>query len=162
MSFSRMHFKDFLLNESKYYLAERVGNILSTIQDLLENIEGIGKRQLIVNCDNIVSQIRSILQDKWSEKEKVYLLDIQKIGVAIAKCMDDKGDLSEILQSASSSFEEISNKLGVPLNSIGNEKEEDTPKEEPKEEPKNDSSQNQQETPQNQPQNDSSQNQQEG
>lgn len=131
MSFSKIYFKDFLLNESKYYLAERVGNILSAIQDLLENIEGIGKRQLIVNCDNIVSQIRSILQDSWSEKEKTYLLDIQKIGVAIAKCMDEKGELSDILQSAASSFEEISNKLGVPLNSIGNEKEEDTPKQEP-------------------------------
>lgn len=150
MSFYKIHFKDFLLNESKYYLTEKIGNILSVIQDLLENIEGIGKRQLVVNCDNIVSQIRSILQDKWSEKEKTYLLDIQKIGVAIAKCVDDKGDISDILQAASSSFEEILNKLGVPLNSVGNEQEEDTPKNNPPQEEKEhsqdqDQSQNQQE-----------------
>lgn len=145
MSFSKIHFKDFLLNESKYYLTERIGTILSAIQDLLENIEGIGKRQLIVNCDNIVSQIRSILQDKWSEKEKPYLLNIQKIGVAIAKCIDDKGDLSEILQSASSSIEEILDKLGVPLNSLGNEQEKNTPKNNPPQEEK------ESQPPQNQP-----------
>lgn len=152
MSFYKIHFKDFLLNESKYYLTEKIGNILSVIQDLLENIEGIGKRQLVVNCDNIVSQIRSILQDKWSEKEKTYLLDMQKIGVAIAKCVDDKGDISDILQAAASSFEEILNKLGVPLNSVGNEQEEDTPKNNPpQEEKENQPSKDQdQDQPQNQ------------
>ena len=139
----------------RYYLTEKIGNILFVIHDLLENIEGIGKRQLVVNCDNIVSQIRSILQDKWSEKEKTYLLDIQKIGVAIAKCVDDKGDISDILQAAASSFEEILNKLGVPLNSVGNEQEEDTPKNSPPQEENQPSKEPSQDQPQ-------PQNQQEG
>lgn len=131
MSLSRIYFKDFLLNETKYYLAERIGAILSAIQDLLQNFEGIGKRQLIFNCENIISQIRSILQDKWSEKEKNYLLEIQKAGVALAKCLNEKGEMREVLQSVNDIFSKISEKLGVPVNSIGNEDEEDTPKESP-------------------------------
>jgi hypothetical protein len=133
MSLSKINFKDFLLNEAKYYLAERIGSILSAIQDLLQNFEGIGKRQLIFNCENIISQIRSILQDKWSEKEKNYLLEIQKAGVALAKCLNEKGEMREVLESVSEVFSKISEKLGVPVNSIGNESEEDISKESPKE-----------------------------
>jgi N-glycosylase/DNA lyase len=136
MSLSKINFKDFLLNEAKYYLAERIGSILSAIQDLLQNFEGIGKRQLIFNCENIISQIRSILQDKWSEKEKNYLLEIQKAGVALAKCLNEKGEMREVLESVSEVFSKISEKLGVPVNSIGNESEEDISKESPKESPK--------------------------
>lgn len=131
MSLSKMYFKDFLINENKHYLAERIGSILSAIQDLLQNFEGIGKRQLIFNCENIISQIRSILQDKWSEKEKPYLLEIQKVGVALAKCLNEKGEMKDVLDSTNDTLQKVSEKLGVPVNSIGNEDEQDIAKENP-------------------------------
>ena len=70
MSISRINFKNFLLNESEDHFSLRISTILSAIQELLENSKGMGKRQIVLNCENIVSKIRSILQDKWNEKQK--------------------------------------------------------------------------------------------
>ena len=120
MSISRINFKNFLLNEIEDHFSLRVSTILSAIQELLENSKGMGKRQIVLNCENIVSKIRSILQDKWNEKQKKYVKKLQKCGVAIAKCIDDKGDLLDVLEASLNELQDILSDMGNVVNSIGN------------------------------------------
>lgn len=114
----KISFKDFLLNENKYYLGNRIGDILSSVQELQQNSEGMGARQLVANSSRIVDQIRGILHSTWSSREEKYLKDLQKIGVALAKAIDEKDDLEEILPAISSGLEKISSKLGTPVHSL--------------------------------------------
>lgn len=120
MSISIINFKNFLINEGTEYLSGRIGTILSIIQELLQNSQGMGKRQIVLNCENIVSKIRAILQDKWSEKEKKYLKKLQKCGVSIAKCIEDKGELLDVLEASSSEIEKMLSELGGTVNTLGN------------------------------------------
>lgn len=115
----KISFKDFLVNENKYYLGNRIGDILSSVQELQQNSEGMGARQLVANSSRIVDQIRGILHTTWSSNEEKYLKDLQKIGVALAKAIDEKDDLEEILPAVSSELEKVSAKLGTPTNSLG-------------------------------------------
>jgi hypothetical protein len=80
-----LSFSDFLLNENKAYLGSRIGDILAAIQDLTQNSEGMGSRQLVANSQRILGQIRRILHSNWSKREEKYLKQLQKAGVAIAK-----------------------------------------------------------------------------
>ena len=118
MSLSRISFRDFLINENKYYLGQRVGDVLTAIQDLQQNGEGMGRRQMTANAQRIVDQIRSILHSNWSKKEEKYLQPIQKVGVAIARAIEEKDDLDELLPTAASELEQMVSKMGVPVNSL--------------------------------------------
>lgn len=120
MTISRINFKNFLLNENEDHFSVRVNTILSIIQELLDNSKGMGKRQIVLNCEDIVSKIRSILQDRWSEKQKKYVKKLQKCGVAIAKCINDKGDLLDVLEASLSELQSIVSDTGNVVNSLGN------------------------------------------
>ena len=131
MSIAKINFKNFLINEGKEYLSGRIGTILSIIQELLQNSQGMGKRQIVLNCENIVSKIRAILQDKWDEKEKKYLKKLQKCGVAIAKCIEDKGELLDALEASSNEIEKMLSELGGTVNTLGNSDEKSNSEEQP-------------------------------
>lgn len=119
MNISKISFQNFLLNENKVYLGVKVGDILTAIQDLQQNSKSMGARQLAANCERIVNQIRRILHSNWSPKEEKHLLQLQKVGVALAKAVEEKDNLIEILPSVTSELEKISGRLGTPLNSLG-------------------------------------------
>lgn len=121
---SKISFKNFLLNENKYYLGQRVGDILTAVQDLQQNSEGMGARQLVANSQRIVDQVRSILHSNWSKNEEKYLKDLQKVGVALARAIEEKDNLEEILPSISSELEGVVSKMGVPIHSLGTAPEE--------------------------------------
>jgi hypothetical protein len=123
MSISRIYFKDFILNEKKHYLSQKIGILLSDLQDLQQNYEGMGKRQLIFNSESIVSKMRAILQDVWDEKEEKHLKTIQKIALSISKCIEEKGELIQTLNNSIKYLEKISSELGTPINNIGSEDE---------------------------------------
>lgn len=123
MSISRIYFKDFILNEKKHYLSQKIGILLSDLQDLQQNYEGMGKRQLIFNSESIVSKMRAILQDVWDEKEEKHLKTIQKIALSISKCIEEKGELIQTLDTSVKYLEKISSELGTPINNIGSEDE---------------------------------------
>lgn len=124
----RLDLKDFLINENKAYLGQRIGDILSAVQDLEQNKGGMGTRQLVANSDRIVGQFRKILHGNWSKKEEKWLKQIQKIAVALAKSIEDKDDLENTLSSVSHEIEDLMSKMNVPVNSLASSDSEDANK----------------------------------
>lgn len=114
-----MRFKDFLISEQHEYLADKVGDILTSVQELVEAKAQMAARHLIKNSENIVTQIRKVLHSAWLPSERKYLRVLQKCGVAIMKAIDEKGNLKEILSSVKSELEKLSEKIGEPINKLG-------------------------------------------
>jgi hypothetical protein len=114
-------FKSFLLNESKHYLGQKAGDLLTAIQNLADDASNMGSRSLIHACQGIVNQIRRVLHGRWDEEDVKYLKILQKIGVALMAGIDDNNDLQQILASAVSEMEKMLNDLQMPINSLGTE-----------------------------------------
>lgn len=144
-----MGFKKFLLIEQRDYLSQKVGDVLTGVHELVQGGKQIGARQLVRNSEGIVNQIRKILHSSWPRTEFKYLRKLQKCGVGLAKCIDEKGDLREVLNSVRHELEQLSQKLGEPINTLGSPKK-DKPK--PPEEPQNGPNPNQGQDPQGQEQ----------
>jgi hypothetical protein len=114
-----MEFRDFLLNENKANLAQRVADILSAVQDLNDTASNMGTRYLVSNAQAIVNQIRRVIHTHWPQSEESNLLTLQRCGVAIMKTIDEKGDLVEILKSCQQHLSRISGKNEAPINDLG-------------------------------------------
>jgi hypothetical protein len=67
----------------------------------------------------IVNQIRAIIHDQWGDVATPFLPILQRVGVAMMKAIEEKGDINEVLASAGEELENIMKKLGVPINQIG-------------------------------------------
>lgn len=117
----KISFRHFLLNENKYYLGEKIGDILSAVQELQQNSEGMGARQLVANAERLADQIRAILHSNWSKQEEKHLKDLQKIGVALAKGIEEKDNLVDLFPAIGEELEKIANQLGTPMNALGGE-----------------------------------------
>lgn len=111
-------FKYFLMNESKVYLGQKVNDVLTSLQDIQSDIDNLGSRHLSRLAENIVNELRKILHGQWEVQHQKYLVKLQKIAVAIMKTVEDRGDLREILPSATKSLEAIAGELGVKINSL--------------------------------------------
>lgn len=114
-----MEFKSFLVNEQKDYFASKIGNVLTSVQQVISSGKQIGTRQLIRDAEQIVNQIRRVLHSSWSSVEKKYLPSLQKCGVGIMKAIDEKGDLIGVLNSCRSEIEKVLNDIGEPINQLG-------------------------------------------
>lgn len=130
-----MRFSEYLLLESGDFLATRIGDILTAVQELVEGGKQVGARQLVRNTEVIVSQIRKILHNSWPRAHQKHLKKLQKVGVALMKTIDEKGDLTEVLASAQEELQQLTGKLGKPVHSLGVKDDEAGPKEEPNENP---------------------------
>lgn len=117
----KIKFKDFLLNENRSYLGEKIGNILTAVHDLDEEGKTMGMRQMMRFCEKIVALIRRILHSNWPRTEQKHLKTLQKIGVAIMKGIEEKQDLRELMPSIKQELEQLSQRLGVPVNDVGPE-----------------------------------------
>jgi hypothetical protein len=115
-----MRFKDFLLNEGRAYFGEKVGDILTAVHDLDDGSK-LGARQMVKFYEKLVVLIRRILHTSWPETERKHLKTLQKIGVAIMNSIEQKDDLRELLPSIRQELEDLSGKLGMPINSLGSE-----------------------------------------
>lgn len=114
----QLSIKHFLLNEEKIYLGEKVGDILSSLQELQEDATNMGKRHLMRVVKSIVSQIRRILHGSWSYEEEPYLKELQKIGVALMRGLDTNEDLPSLVKSCTETLEQLSGKLDEPTNTL--------------------------------------------
>ena len=114
-----MEFKKFLIVEQSEYLAEKIGDVLTGVHELITGGKQIGTRQLVRHTEGIVNQIRKILHSSWPKSEQKYLRHLQKCGVALMRCIDEKGDLRETLNGVRAELEGISGKLGIPINTLG-------------------------------------------
>lgn len=111
-------FKQFLLKESNQYLNQKIGDILSAIQDIAEDSEHLGSRQLIQNCQSIVNQIRKILHSNWNKSQTRYLQILQNIGVAMMRAIDEKDNLRDVLKNCKENMESLSAEIGMPVNQL--------------------------------------------
>jgi hypothetical protein len=118
----RMQFKEFILDESKAFFAQRVSDILSALQDLNDNAEDMGPRHLVSNAETIVNQIRRTIHTHWPDSERSNLTVLQKCGVAIMKAIEEKGELKDVLKAVQQQMESISGE--APVNDIGPSEEE--------------------------------------
>lgn len=114
-----LQFKDFLLNENRVYLGQKIGDILSAVHDLQQDEPGMGERHYVRFAEKIVTAIRRILHTPWPRSEHQYLKQLQKIGVALAKTIDEKGELKQLMPNVKQELEQLSGKLGVPINQMG-------------------------------------------
>lgn len=111
-------FKSFLLNEEKSYLGHRVGDVLTAMQGVQEDLPNLGSRHLTKLAEDLVNQIRKILHSRWSPKNQKHLKELQKIGVALKKTIEDRGDLKDVLPAATQAMQDLSGKLGVKVNTM--------------------------------------------
>jgi hypothetical protein len=112
------HFKTFLLTEERVYLGQKVGDILTALQQLDGDAANMGKRPLMRLIKNIVRQIRRILHSSWTFEEQQYLEVLQKVGVALMKGLDTNENLPTLISSAVSETENLSSKMGEPVNNL--------------------------------------------
>jgi hypothetical protein len=112
------NFKEFILNESKAYLGQKVGDILTAAQELRDDSQNMGARDLTRFSERIVNQIRRVLHSNWTREEKKHLLSLQKIGVALMKSIEEKNDLPGTIAGCASSLEKIVADLGVPVHKL--------------------------------------------
>lgn len=117
------------LNEGVDYLGQKIGDITNALQDLQSNSASMGKRQVAQATEMIVSQIRGILHSAWSRKERHHMLSLQKIGVALAKAIEEKDDLDSVIGASLDELQNLSGKIGTPLNNLGSP--DATPEQEP-------------------------------
>jgi hypothetical protein len=129
---SGMGFKSFLLTEDRNYLAEKIGDILTGVHELVTGGKQIGARQLVRHSEGLVTQIRKILHTNWPKTEFKFLRQLQKCGVALMKTIDEKGDLRDTLNSVRRELEQLSGKMGTPINDLGTHKKKQAPPEMPK------------------------------
>lgn len=115
------HFKDFLISENKYYLGQKTGDLLSSIQSIGEDAPNLGNREMIRAVQGLINQIRRILHSRWDDEDLKYLKTLQKIGVALCKAIDEKEDIATVVSSAQQELEAMISDMEVPVNNVGSE-----------------------------------------
>jgi hypothetical protein len=111
-------FRDFLLNENKHYLGQKSGDVLTSLQNLEDDVGGMGNRASLRACQGIANQIRRILHGSWEEEDVKYLKRLQKVGVALMKAIDEKEDMEEVISSCGAEMQKLIDDLEVPINSL--------------------------------------------
>ena len=127
-----MRFKHFLLHENTVYLAQRVGDVLNALQELEQNSQGMGTRQLVRNAETVVNQIRRILHTSWSKEEERHLKVLQKVGVGLMRAIEEKDDLPSVISGCSQELQKVTAKIGEPVNQIGTPEGKEAPPDEKK------------------------------
>lgn len=111
-------FKWFIINEEKAYLGHRVSDVLTAVHDLEEDLPGMGSRHIQKVAEDIVNQIRRILHGQWSPRFNKDLKELQKVGVALMKAIDEKGDLKTMVPIVAQVLQNLSGKLGIKTNDV--------------------------------------------
>jgi len=114
-----LEFKMELFNEDKSYLGKRIGDVLNGIQDLEQNFNNMGSRESVDNAERIVNQIRRIIHTNWPRDDRKHLEPLQKIGVAIMRAIEEKGDLLDIVSNSGKELQSVLGDLGVTVNNLG-------------------------------------------
>ncbi|RTK95648.1 MAG: hypothetical protein EKK64_06215 [Neisseriaceae bacterium] len=120
-----MEFKQFILNENKSYLAQKIGDILTASQELRDDVKNMGSRDVIRFSERIINQIRRILHSNWTKEELKTLKVLQKVGVSLSKGIEEKDNLPEVISGITALLEKLSSDLGQPVNRLASEQEPD-------------------------------------
>jgi hypothetical protein len=112
------NFREFVLNENKVYLAKEIGDILNSSQELSDEVNKIGTRNLVRYAQIIVNKSRGILQGHWGNENRKFLKGLQKCAVSLAKSIDENDNIEEVLKSTIDTLQKVVTKMGVPVNAF--------------------------------------------
>ena len=115
---SNFDFKTFVMNENKVYLAKEIGDVLNSAQELSDEVNKIGTRNLVRYGQIIVNKSRGILQGHWGNENRKFLVSLQKCAVALAKSIEENDNIEEVLKSTIDALQKVVNKMGVPINAF--------------------------------------------
>ena len=122
----KLDFTFYLINEAQSHLSQKIGDILSALQNLHDDADHLGTRQLLKASQGIVNQIRRVIKETWPDTEMDSLKVLQKIAVALSKAIDENTELKDVIASAVEELQQASG--GQQVNDLGGEN--DTPEEE--------------------------------
>ena len=117
-STNELDFRSFVLNENRMFLGQEIGNILTALQEIQDEAKKIGTKNLVRFTDRIVCQTRSLLGGHWSDDDVKFLKGMQKVGVALAKALDESDNLEETISSCVGEIQNILKKMNVPVNNL--------------------------------------------
>ena len=69
---ANFNFRTFVMNENKVYLAKEIGDVLNSAQELSDEVNKIGTRNLVRYGQIIVNKARGILQGHWGNENRKY------------------------------------------------------------------------------------------
>lgn len=109
-----MNFKSFIgLNEVFNNQNVQLGDILSSLQSIKDNIDNIKRKNLVEMLNSVVSNIIPFLKTK---NDKILLVLLQKIAYAIKNDIEENNDFRETLESSVQELENYLKKNNVILN----------------------------------------------
>ena len=114
----KFEFKDFLLNENRAYLGQRMSDILNSLQELEENGKSLGTRQMVKDSEGVVNQLRRILHTHWGKEEEKHLKPLQKVGVALMKAIEEKSNLPDAISGSTKEMEKLMTDMKMPVNKL--------------------------------------------
>ncbi len=115
-----LNFRRFIVLENLQLLGDKIGTLLKNLQELQENYKDIG---MVTTCNTIevmISDIQSILRGHWDSSSKKHFKELQKVGIALSKLLEEKDDFEKVLTDCVEEVKAIATKLNVPLNDLGN------------------------------------------
>ena len=112
------NFREYVLNENKVYLAKEIGDVLNSTQELSDEVNKIGTRNLVRYSQIIVNKCRGILQGHWGNENRKFLKVLQRCAVALAKSIDESDDFEATIKKVISNLQARIKKMGVPINAF--------------------------------------------
>jgi len=130
-SMIRLDFEEYLFTENRNYLGEKVGDILTSLQDLSQNGKAMGQRQMMRRMEGTSDQIRKILHSRWQKSNEKYLPVLQKVGTALMNVVDGESQFEplDVVNGSISELEGLLGRMKVPVNTLASA--EPTPEEPP-------------------------------
>jgi len=122
-----MRFKDFLLKENEdNYLEVKIGDILSALQNMLEDSGVMSKKDVSNNLISVANKIKPLLNS--GNKNLKALKTLQKVAVAICSGVDNGDDPKTIIQICTTELESLLSGSGSTINKINKKETEGLPK----------------------------------
>ncbi len=115
---TNFNFRTYVLNENKVYLAKEIGDVLNSSQELADEVNKIGTRNLVRYSQIIVNKCRGILQGHWGNENRKFLKSLQKCAIALAKSIDENDNIENVLKSTIAALQQVVDKMGVPVNAF--------------------------------------------
>lgn len=117
---NNINFKDYLITENKVLFAQRLGDIMNGLDELINNPVNIGKDK---SAKEIADQIRSkFLRSKWPSNLEENQKILQKCAANILMCLDPKKenrpDLNTVLSGCLNILKQMSSNLDAPINNL--------------------------------------------
>jgi hypothetical protein len=122
-----MKFKEFLIKENEdNYLEVKIGDILSALQNMLEDSGVMSKKDVSDNLVSVANKIKPLLNS--GNKNLKALKTLQKVAVAIYSGVDNGEDPKTIIQICTTELESLLSGSGSTINKINRKETKGLPK----------------------------------